>query len=66
MVSLRVQRESALSPFPLLREPTVCDQGCHPVLKHQPEGVFKVQRETAEVLKRERGSRRNWAHDPKT
>lgn len=44
----------------------MCDQGCHPVLKHQAEGVPKVQRGTAEVLKREKRSRRNWAHDPKT
>lgn len=44
----------------------MCDQGCHPMLKHQAEGVPKVQRGTAEVLKREKRSRRNWAHDPKT
>lgn len=44
----------------------MCDQGCHPVLKHQAEGVPKMQRETTEILKRERRSRRNWARDPKT
>lgn len=61
-----MQRASALSPFPLLQELAVCDQGCHPVLKHQAEGVPKMQRETTEILKRERRSRRNWARDPKT
>lgn len=31
----------------------MCDQGCHPVWKQWPKGVFRVQKETAKVLKRE-------------
>lgn len=60
LVSLRVQSGRPVSsPQSVGGGPNLCASRCCPGSDRGPRGVFQVQREAAEVLKRERGSRRS-------